>query len=110
MVGEAVAAAVQSCCLPEGAFSMVAGPSNSLGAALVADRRIKAVGFTGSRAGGLALMAIASRRPEPIPVYAEMSAVNPVVLLPGALAASPAELADAAARRLPHRMDGQHVV
>jgi alpha-ketoglutaric semialdehyde dehydrogenase len=94
MVGEAVAAAVQSCGLPEGVFSMVAGPSNSLGGALVADRRIKAVGFTGSRAGGLALMDIASKRPEPIPVYAEMSATNPVVLLPGALSASSVELAN----------------
>jgi 2,5-dioxopentanoate dehydrogenase len=45
------------------------------------------VGFTGSRAGGLALMKIASERPEPIPVYAEMSSINPVLLLPAALAA-----------------------
>lgn len=93
MVGEAVAAAVQSCGLPEGVFSMLAGPSNSLGGALVADRRIKAVGFTGSRGGGLALMEIARKRVEPIPVYAEMSAVNPVLLLPGALSRSPGELA-----------------
>jgi NADP-dependent aldehyde dehydrogenase len=46
---------------------------------------VKAVGFTGSRTGGLALVKIASERPEPIPVYAEMSSINPVVLLPGAL-------------------------
>lgn len=58
------------------------GPGFVVGAGLVADRRIKAVGFTGSRAGGLALMRIARERPEPIPVYAEMSSVNPVVLLP----------------------------
>jgi NADP-dependent aldehyde dehydrogenase len=45
------------------------------------------VGFTGSRAGGLALVATAAGRPEPIPVYAEMSSINPVVILPGALAA-----------------------
>jgi NADP-dependent aldehyde dehydrogenase len=45
------------------------------------------VGFTGSRAGGLALVAIAQARPEPIPVYAEMSSVNPVILFPAALAA-----------------------
>ncbi len=49
------------------------------------DPRIKAVGFTGSRGGGLALVAAAQARPVPIPVYAEMSAVNPVFLLPGAL-------------------------
>jgi alpha-ketoglutaric semialdehyde dehydrogenase len=45
-------------------------------------------GFTGSRAGGLALVDIArQRRAEPIPVYAEMSSVNPVLLFPAALAA-----------------------
>jgi NADP-dependent aldehyde dehydrogenase len=65
---------------------MLNGNTNALGAALVADPRIKAVGFTGSRAGGLALMKIAGERPEPIPVYAEMSSINPVLLLPGALA------------------------
>ena len=57
------------------------------------DPRIKAVGFTGSRGGGLALMRVAAGRPEPIPVYAEMSAVNPVLLLPGALRARCAALA-----------------
>ncbi|MGH3346838.1 MAG: aldehyde dehydrogenase family protein, partial [Nocardioides sp.] len=57
-----------------------------LGQELVRDPRIKAVGFTGSRRGGLALVAAAAERPEPIPVYAEMSSINPVVVLPGALA------------------------
>ena len=57
-----------------------------LGQELVSDPRIKAVGFTGSRGGGLALVAAAAARPEPIPVYAEMSSINPVVVLPGALA------------------------
>ena len=93
LVSEAIAAAVKHCGLPEGVFSIVARPSNSLGATLVADPRIKTVGFTGSRTGGLAIMDIASKRPEPIPVYAEMSAVNPVVLLPDALSASSDELA-----------------
>ena len=87
LVARAVRSAVQACGLPEGVFSFLPGGSNALGAALVADPRIKAVGFTGSRAGGLALAEIAARRPEPIPVYAEMSSVNPVVLLPHALAA-----------------------
>ena len=50
------------------------------------DPRIAAVGFTGSRGGGLALVAAAAARPVPIPVYAEMSSINPVVVLPGALA------------------------
>ncbi len=87
MVGKAIQAAVAKCGLPEGVFSLVQGPANELGAALVTDPRIKAVGFTGSRGGGLALVKLAAARPEPIPVYAEMSSINPVILFPAALAA-----------------------
>ena len=86
LVAQAVTAAVKACDLPGGVFSLLSGNSRALGAALVAHPRVKAVGFTGSRAGGLALMKIASERPEPIPVYAEMSSINPVFLLPAALA------------------------
>ena len=87
LVARAIQQAVASCGLPEGVFSYLPGTTNELGGALVADPRIKAVGFTGSRGGGLALVKIANQRDEPIPVYAEMSSINPVVLLPGALAA-----------------------
>ena len=93
LVGRAVQAAARRCGMPEGVFSLLAGKSNELGGALVADPRIRAVGFTGSRAGGMALVAIAAKRPEPIPVYAEMSSVNPVFLFPGALAARPEAIA-----------------
>lgn len=86
LVARAVAAAVSRCDLPQGTFSFLPGAGHELGSALVSDARIRAVGFTGSRAGGLALSRIASARPEPIPVYAEMSSINPVVLLPAALA------------------------
>ncbi|PJG47589.1 aldehyde dehydrogenase (NADP(+)) [Sphingobium sp. LB126] len=86
LVARAIAAAVKDSGLHEGVFSYLPGTTNDLGGALVADPRIKAVGFTGSRGGGLALMKIAAGRDEPIPVYAEMSSINPVVLLPGALA------------------------
>jgi NADP-dependent aldehyde dehydrogenase len=85
LVARAVRAAVVSHGLPEGTFSLLQGTSNELGAALVTDPRIRAVGFTGSRAGGLALVELARSRPVPIPVFAEMSAVNPVFVLPGAL-------------------------
>ncbi len=54
---------------------------------------IKAVGFTGSRAAGTALMRTAAARPEPIPVYAEMSSINPVIILPGALGTGAQDLA-----------------
>lgn len=86
-VARAIVKAVQQCGLHEGVFSLLNGTSNALGGGLVAHPRIRAVGFTGSRAGGLALMKIAAERPEPIPVYAEMSSINPVLLLPGALRA-----------------------
>ena len=87
LVAGAIARAVAKVGLPPGVFSHLIGPSNDLGAALVADPHIKAVGFTGSRAGGLALVQIAAQRDVPIPVYAEMSSVNPVTLFPRALAA-----------------------
>ncbi len=86
LVGSAVRRAVAAHGLPPGTFSLLLG-GNDTGAALVKDPRVKAVGFTGSRGGGLALAALAAARPEPIPVYAEMSSINPVYLLPGALAA-----------------------
>src|SRR4051812_981532 len=86
LVGQAIQAAVASSGLPEGVFSLLLGEIET-GSALVADPRIKAVGFTGSRGGGMALVGIASSRPEPIPVYAEMSSSNPVYLLPAALSA-----------------------
>jgi 2,5-dioxopentanoate dehydrogenase len=85
LAAAAIADAAKECGMPEGTYSHLAGPSNELGAALVTDPRIKAVGFTGSRSGGLALVKLAAARREPIPVYAEMSSINPVILMPGAL-------------------------
>ena len=85
LVGRAVARAVKHCDLPEGVFSLLYGSGREVGIALVTDPRIKAVGFTGSQSGGIALCQAAQARPEPIPVYAEMSAVNPVYLFAGAL-------------------------
>ncbi|MEO7448465.1 MAG: aldehyde dehydrogenase (NADP(+)) [Humibacillus sp.] len=85
LVGQAIAAAAAHTGMPAGVFALVFGLGNEIGAALVSDPAIAAVGFTGSRAGGLALVAAASARPRPIPVYAEMSSVNPVVVLPGAI-------------------------
>lgn len=94
LVGRAVQKAVASCGLPEGVFSLLFGSGKEIGQALVADPRIQAVGFTGSRSGGLALMATAQARPQPIPVYAEMSSINPVFLLPEALQARAKEIAE----------------
>ena len=86
LVGAVIQAAVARLGLPAGVFSLLFGAGTELGTALVKHPAIAAVGFTGSRRGGLALVALAQQRPQPIPVYAEMSAINPVLLLPAALA------------------------
>jgi 2,5-dioxopentanoate dehydrogenase len=93
MVGRVIQQTVKDMGLPEGVFSLIVGAGRTVGEALVAHPAIKAVGFTGSRAGGTALMRIAANRPEPIPVYAEMSSINPVFLLPEALTARGAAIA-----------------
>ena len=93
LVGRAVREAVRLCGLPAGTFALLTASGYDVGEALVKHPAIQAVGFTGSRSGGMALMAAAASRPQPIPVYAEMSSVNPVFLLPAALAARGAEIA-----------------
>jgi NADP-dependent aldehyde dehydrogenase len=95
MVARAIRAAVERTGMPAGTFGELSGSGNALGAALVSDPRIAAVGFTGSRGGGLALTRIAQERPVPIPVYAEMSSINPVILCPEALAKRGAALGTA---------------
>ena len=85
LVGRLVQESVRECGLPEGVFSLLFDSGNKIGVALVKHPSIKAVGFTGSRDGGRALMDVAAARPDPIPVFAEMSSTNPVFVLPGAL-------------------------
>ncbi|MCA1408611.1 aldehyde dehydrogenase (NADP(+)) [Ensifer sp. IC3342] len=92
LVGRAVQSAVRACGMPEGTFSLIFDSTRAVSQALVANPHIKAIGFTGSRGAGMAFMEIAARRPEPIPVYAEMSSINPVILFPSALAARGAEI------------------
>jgi alpha-ketoglutaric semialdehyde dehydrogenase len=85
LVGKAVQAAVADCGLHAGVFSLLFGDGKTVGQALVAHPVIRAVGFTGSRQGGMALARTAWQREEPIPVYAEMSSINPLFLLADAL-------------------------
>jgi len=85
LVATAVANAVRLCGLPAGVFSLLQGSTHALGTALVRHPEVRAVGFTGSHRAGRALMDAAHSRPQPIPVFAEMSSLNPVFLLPGAL-------------------------
>ncbi|MEO7539182.1 MAG: aldehyde dehydrogenase (NADP(+)) [Pyrinomonadaceae bacterium] len=86
LVGIAVANAALTCNMPEGVFSLLFSSGYEIGQALVKHPAIKAVGFTGSRRGGRDLMDIAAARTEPIPVFAEMSSVNPTFILPSAIA------------------------
>jgi alpha-ketoglutaric semialdehyde dehydrogenase len=84
LVATAIIKAAQKCKMPDGVFSSLNGEGSQLGQQLVKHPQIKAVGFTGSFRGGMALLkAAVNEREEPIPVYAEMSSINPVLLLPG---------------------------
>lgn len=87
IVAEAVLAAIIRCKLPLGVFSLIQGGNRQVGEALVRDPRIKAVGFTGSLAGGRALFDLCAARPEPIPFFGELGSVNPMFVLPHALTA-----------------------
>jgi NADP-dependent aldehyde dehydrogenase len=95
IVAGAVIRAAQKSGMPEGVFSVLYGGGRKVGQAVVKHPVTQAVGFTGSRAGGTALMDIAAQRPQPIPVYAEMSSINPIVILPGALERGEEAMAEA---------------
>lgn len=82
LVGKAIQAAARKTQMPDGVFSLLFENETEIGAALVMHPVIKAIGFTGSFRGGMALYNLAATRPEPIPVYAEMGSTNPVFVLP----------------------------
>ncbi|MDR0345549.1 MAG: aldehyde dehydrogenase family protein, partial [Nocardiopsaceae bacterium] len=86
-----VARALAGAGAPEGTFAVVYGVD--AGVKLLQEPAIAAAGFTGSARGGLALAAICAQRPVPIPFFGELGSVNPVVILPGAAAARPGEIA-----------------
>lgn len=85
LVGSAILRAVEKTGMPPGTFSMLQSKKPEISIALVTHPNTKAVGFTGSLRAGRALFDAAARRPDPIPVYAEMGSVNPVFVLPGVL-------------------------
>lgn len=94
MFAQAFDAAVAAQGFPAGTFSMLQGDGIDVGQWLVAHDGIEAVGFTGSLRGGRAIYDAAARRPRPVPVYAEMGSVNPVVITQAALAQRADEIAD----------------
>jgi NADP-dependent aldehyde dehydrogenase len=86
LVAGAIQKAIQECQMPTHVFQHVHGQTFAIGQALVAHPNTKAVGFTGSLQGGRALFDTANQRAVPIPVFAEMGSINPVVLMPQKLA------------------------
>lgn len=93
LVGGAISKAVQKTGLPEGTFSLLFDNGYTVGEQLVKHPETKAVAFTGSFKGGMALINLAHQRYDLIPVFTEMGSINPVVLLPQALKNKPEELA-----------------
>ena len=93
IVANAIKKAAANCYLPKGIFAHVHGASWAVGEALVKHEHTKAVGFTGSLAGGKQLFDWGNQRKEPIPVFAEMGSVNPVFLLPEKMKTSSEEIA-----------------
>ena len=93
IVAQAIDAAIKACGVHPGVFSLIQGGKRDVGTALVQHPLIKAVGFTGSLAGGRALFDLCARRPEPIPFFGELGSVNPMFLLPEAMKARGGEIA-----------------
>jgi len=94
LVGAAIIKAAAATGMPQGVFSMLYYNGYEVGAALVKHEQTKAVAFTGSFKGGMALIKLAQERKTPIPVFTEMGSINPVVLLPGIVEAQPVQLAE----------------
>ncbi len=95
LFAQAVNRAIEASGFPPGFFSLLQGETVEVGQTLVEHPLIAGVGFTGSLRAGRAIFDTASRRPQPIPVYAEMGSINPVILLPGALAVRAGSVAEA---------------
>ena len=100
IVAEAINAAIGKTGMPPGVFSLIQGGGREVGAALVQHPLIRAVGFTGSLAGGRALFDLCAQRADPIPFFGELGSVNPMFLLPEAVAARGAEIGTAWAASL----------
>ncbi|MAQ85897.1 MAG: aldehyde dehydrogenase (NADP(+)) [Maritimibacter sp.] len=87
IVAQAIDAAIKSCSLHPGVFSLIQGGKRDVGTALVQHPLIRAVGFTGSLGGGRALFDLCAQRPDPIPFFGELGSVNPMFILPEAVKA-----------------------
>lgn len=86
IVAQAIDAAIKATGVHPGVFSLVQGGKRDVGTRLVQHPLIQAVGFTGSLGGGRALFDLCAQRDTPIPFFGELGSVNPMFLLPNALA------------------------
>lgn len=93
LVAKGILSAAEKTGMPKGIFALLFDDGHEIGTALVQHPLTKAVAFTGSFNGGMALIKLAEERKEPIPVFAEMGSTNPVILLPEMLDSKPEELA-----------------
>jgi NADP-dependent aldehyde dehydrogenase len=100
IVAQAILSAIRATGMPPGVFGLIQGGRRDVGEALVQHPLVRAVGFTGSLAGGRALYDLCAARPDPIPFFGELGSVNPVFLLPAALAARGPAIATAWAASL----------
>jgi len=94
LVASAIEIALEKCALPKSVFSMLHGSGRKLGGELVKHPQVKAVGFTGSVAGGRALYDLAVSRAEPIPFFGELGSTNPVFILPQSLENNAEQIAE----------------
>jgi len=93
IVAEAINTAIAKCVVHPGVFSLIQGGTRDVGTTLVQHPLINAVGFTGSLGGGRALFDLCAQRENPIPFFGELGSVNPMFLMPNALASRVGELA-----------------
>lgn len=98
LVAQCIRNAIEKSDFPDGTFSHLFDDGFYVAETLVKDKRIKAVGFTGSQKGGRALFDLANARPDPIPVFAEMGSVNPIVVFAESLKEKSAEWVNAIAQ------------
>jgi alpha-ketoglutaric semialdehyde dehydrogenase len=92
LLGHCVRQVIHELGLPEGLFSLLQGKQHRVGEELVQHPHIRAIGFTGSLKGGQVLWQLAQRRPDPIPFFAELGSLNPVLIFPSAIRDDPQHL------------------
>ncbi|NQY07463.1 MAG: aldehyde dehydrogenase (NADP(+)), partial [Flavobacteriaceae bacterium] len=100
LVASAIVKAAEQTGMPNGVFSNINSSGIEVGVQLVEHPKVKAVGFTGSIRGGRALYDLAAKREEPIPVFAEMGSINPVIITPNAIEIRGEVLADTYAKSI----------